>query len=423
MQTDVMKPGSGKLLSGGGIAVLVVWAVLFLLPFSRLQEAPVAIMFFTAFWLFFKKKIDLKSSPYRYYTLAFLCIWLPMVLSLPDAVNFERSMKTTLGFVRFYFMGLFVIWALKDNEHRNLFIKLTGFLALFWAVDAVFQFMTGVNFLGFEMRGSGSRLTGIFKGDYTLGLHLTLISIFAVSLFFNPYDMKHRNRLLLALAAMCLIGFVVIAGGSRNSWLMFSIIFGIFWITVFIRGAGLVKVLLLAFAVLSVAGSLVMYEQSSVVKNRVDKTIKIFSDNKKTDLTTRMKLWEVAAEMFKQNPLNGVGARGYRYSYKNFSASGDKWLKKGVTPTHPHQVMMEIASDTGAIGILGYLVFLGVLLHWWGRKVKEYIYSFPAMLVLVVVVSPFNSHWALYSSAWGLLFFFFVALYFAFSFSSSERGS
>ncbi len=78
MQTDVMKPGSGKLLSGGGIAVLVVWAVLFLLPFSRLQEAPVAIMFFTAFWLFFKKKIDLKSSPYRYYTLAFLCIWQPI---------------------------------------------------------------------------------------------------------------------------------------------------------------------------------------------------------------------------------------------------------------------------------------------------------------------------------------------------------
>src|SRR5690606_37426065 len=79
---------------------------------------------------------------------------------------------------------------------------------------------------------------------------------------------------------------------------------------------------------------------------------------------------------------------------------------------HAHQIVLEILSETGFLGLLCWLA--GAALAWraWryaGDAAREH--ARPAMLALVVTVFPFNTHLAFYSTFWGGLTLLLAALY------------
>ena len=79
---------------------------------------------------------------------------------------------------------------------------------------------------------------------------------------------------------------------------------------------------------------------------------------------------------------------------------------------HAHQIVLEILSETGAIGLLLWLA--GAALAWraWRYATPEARdRARPAMLALGVTVFPFNTHLAFYSTFWGGLTLLLAALY------------
>ena len=70
----------------------------------------------------------------------------------------------------------------------------------------------------------------------------------------------------------------------------------------------------------------------------------------------RIEVWKEASRIFKENPINGVG-------YNNFpKAQGVGIYKYNKKYYHPHNTILKFASETGILGLLGYLLLNGVLI-------------------------------------------------------------
>jgi len=156
----------------------------------------------------------------------------------------------------------------------------------------------------------------------------------------------------------------------------------------------------------------------------MDTTLQIFKgDEKSIDraVSLRLPIWKTALSMIEAHPINGVGARAFRYAYSKYAGEEDIWLQIGVADNknkkgayHSHQMQLEVLSETGAIGGVLFLTAMGSLIWYW-RSRSEYqkLLMLPYALGLAALFFPLNTHYALYSSAWAQVIYWFVPLYFA----------
>jgi O-antigen ligase len=130
-------------------------------------------------------------------------------------------------------------------------------------------------------------------------------------------------------------------------------------------------------------------------------------------LSGRTRIWGAAWCMARSHPVNGVGARGFREAFPACDPAPGERAAWGTGPAlHAHQVMLEILSETGVLGLLCWLA--GVALAWRAWRYADDTarsHARPALLALAVTVFPFNTHLAFYSTFWGGLTLLLAALY------------
>ena len=81
------------------------------------------------------------------------------------------------------------------------------------------------------------------------------------------------------------------------------------------------------------------------------KSLKVFSNHHEGHLI-------VAKNLFKENPIFGVGPKGFRH----FCRSVDYDPKEGICSTHPHNILAQTISEIGLIGLFFYLAFVTFLI-------------------------------------------------------------
>jgi O-antigen ligase len=155
---------------------------------------------------------------------------------------------------------------------------------------------------------------------------------------------------------------------------------------------------------------------SPQVRERVERTTQALAANERgvdMALSGRTRIWSAAVCMVRGHPFNGVGARGFRDAFPACDPQPGTLAAWGEGPAlHAHQLLLEVASETGAFGLLLWLA--GGALAWraWryaDAEAREH--ARPAMLALAVTVFPFNTHLAFYSTFWGGLTLMLAALY------------
>ena len=174
-----------------------------------------------------------------------------------------------------------------------------------------------------------------------------------------------------------------------------------------------------AIGVLLVVGLSIVFSDTAgktgqVVGERVAQITPMFSGDKAAidgALAYRLSLWETGANMLSANWLNGIGPRGYRYVYFEFASEDDHFVRgvrKG-TPTHPHLILLEIAVETGLIGVIGYLTFLVLYLRKLARLSRRQLaVVFPPALAVLVAVFPTNVHHSFYGNFSGAVLFWLL---------------
>lgn len=390
----------------------LIVAFVFVMPLGKGFEVPLILMAFGGIALVLKNGRALWLHPsVRWLLLLFACIWLPLVIALPDAVYFERAARTALTFVRFPLAGVFALYALRDESVRHkLFIAIAVVLS-FWVADAVLQAATGRNVFGFPP--VNDRISGLFYPRLTLGLVLAT---------FAPIYFEVIRRLAARSSSwywLMLIPYsaVILMAGSRTSWGMFAAGMVGFAVYLYFRapqrhlGRAILIFLLCAAAI---APLVTTY---SPLQKKLHTTAGLFSGNyEKANTATgiRFPIWKTGMRIAKDHWFNGIGARGFRYIYPQYAAPDDFYMKINPAsgPNHPHLIILEVLVETGVIGLLGFMAFMILMLRrMWHEMRAGNTYAVPLGLSVLVAVLPINAGIAFYGSILSALVWWLLAIY------------
>ena len=336
-------------------------------------------------------------------TALFFCYWLPEAFSAIDAEDTARAWREVLLDLRYLpFLWLVAMAVATARGRRIVFLGL-GLIAGAWALDAAVQAVTGFSLGG---ANSSDRLSGIFgAGNLKLGLVLATLSPFALEAAARRF---HASGWF---AAAMLLGSVILLAGSRASWLVFALVLlGSGW-----RRLGWKRLAVSLLGGLAMASVLAL-AFSTQFESRIERSLAVFSGDRAgldQALSGRLSIWHAAAGMIAEHPVNGVGVRGFREAYARYAAPDDFWLAHGQQGAlHAHQVVFEVLSETGAVGLLLWL--MGAALAWrawrWSLPAARRRAAVPA-LALAVTAFPFNTSLAFYSTFWGGAFLLLLALF------------
>jgi O-antigen ligase len=333
----------------------------------------------------------------------FCAYWMPEFVSAFDAVNRAHTFAQTAEDLRYLpFLWLVGIAVATARGRRIVFIGL-GVIVSLWALDGAVQAATGWSLGG---PNTSDRLSGIFgAGNLKLGLVLATLSPFALDAAARRF---HASGWL---AMAMLLGTVILLAGSRASWLVFALVLlGSGW-----HRLGWKRLAVSLVGGLAIAAALAM-AFSPQFGSRIERSLAVLSGDRAgldEALSGRMSIWHAAAGMIKDHPLNGVGVRGFRDAYPQYAAADDFWLAHGQQGAlHAHQIVLEVLAETGAIGLLLWL--MGAALAW-----RAWRWALPAArrravvpgLALAVTAFPLNTSLAFYSTFCGGAFLLLLALF------------
>jgi O-antigen ligase len=368
-------------------------------------------------------KQRLLSSPaWALTSILFLGYWLPQAFSAFDAIDPGTAWRKAAAGLRYLpFMWLVAI-AVATPQRRALTLGGLALITGLWTVDALAQAIVGTSPLFWSMdqlkwafSGHGlcapeemalvDRLSGVL-GPCNLKFGQVLASLSPFLLFAASRRAGILGWSLVAAA----VGVVLVLAGSRAAWLTYALVL-VFsgWRLIGVRG-------LLACLAVGAVAAVVLTVSVPQVGDRVARTAMAWegeSDGVNQALSGRAQIWSAATCMIEAHPINGVGARGFRDAYPGCNpdpAAQEVW---GAGPAlHAHQILLEILSETGILGLLLWLAAVAQAWRAWrfappGARER----ARPAMLALAVTVFPLNTHLAFYSTFWGGLTLLLAALY------------
>jgi len=268
----------------------------------------------------------------------------------------------------------------------------------FWAIDALIQFFTGSNLLGYPYAQKG-QLAGMFHPKIRLGHAIAVMLPFYLD-FVRQHGQRYRGSWLL----LALMFAVLLLSGKRVAWMMAAVgcTLYFFYFCVYHRPARLRRLLLPGLVILCFSAALVW--QHEPLKRRINTGLLLFSGNyEQMNLATsrRLPLWETAIVMFRDNPINGVGPRGYRIAFADYADENGFWMQDGRNGSpHPHQALLEIAAETGLFGLLGFVIFWAYLGFLALSRLPRHHGSAPWLICAGLAWLPLNAHMAFYGSYW-----------------------
>jgi O-antigen ligase len=400
----------------------LAFAFIALLPFGRLAELPLSA--FAISLAFLARSADHRQrirSAARFALPLFLCYWVPMVVSGFDSMDPLKSWTQSAAALRYLAAALALSVLLAQPSARERVLRWTAWLLLFWAVDAFVQLFFGRDLFGIAMHPD--RLNALFVKKYQFfGPTLAMLS---------PLVLEHARRnwrpWAWAAAFALILGAVMIAG-MRAGWLTMGLVLATYMALMLKRENRELRQTMLtipALAVIVLAGS---YFASPLFQERLDVTRALTAGSGLAldeSSAERIPIFQAAVRMYRAHPVNGVGVRAFPAAYMVYAGPDDVHIRKSggeSGATHAHNVLLEVMSDTGSIGLLGLLAALLFLYrHRAGTTPAERRDAFPFALAVFLVLFPLNSHFAIYGTYTSSLLWFLLGLWGAALRSSSAE--
>ena len=393
------------------VASGLLLAFVALLPAEPFYNVPLIALAILGTIRLTSRRTRLGSPENRFLSIAFLCVWLPMLASLPDAVNLVESIRKSASHCLYFLAGIYVVGSYRRFQELDWVMKGTSAVCIFWALDALWQFQTGVDWFGIPYE-DGERLTGPF---YTgrIGYLLASFAPFAFESVRRSWRHWWWSPVLLVPYLM-----TIVLAGSRTSWVALAIatagylLFVVRWSDrPTTRGrrwkpggiAAVLAAMVLTGLLSAHAWHGGMERIWNTVEPRVESLAGLWSGDREQferAVTWRLSIWMTAMNMWSNHWLNGVGPRGFHYAYGEYSPETDYYLLHGDShgaATTPHLQLLEIAAETGVIGLVGYLT-LAVTFFARLRSLERDAFrsAYPYALTLIVALFPFSGHMGFY---------------------------
>ncbi|MEM6302055.1 MAG: O-antigen ligase family protein [Pseudomonadota bacterium] len=389
-----------------------------LMPFGRMVEIPLLAL---SIWglVCLLRGIRVKEVrvpvPLGLFAVFFIA---PMLIALPDAVLLEKSLVTTIGSLRFPLFVFAVLWmahAATDPQRYidkscTLLGAVVALLLLIWCLDGTLQAVSGQNLLGYG-RGEGY-INGLFGEDDNIKLGITVALLMPMGLVF----LEGRQQLGAAFLLLLLTLGIVLLSGKRGAWIVAAVELLVLS-TFFVKTQRLNGKHLSLGAVVLLVMSTLVFLNSDWVNQRSASIARAATDPSYAALNEasgkRLPIWTTAVAIAKDNWVNGVGPRGFRFAYPTYAQEGDKWSAPagaagGSRASHAHQLLLDLAAETGSFGVVSYLATLYLLIRLWLRAdASQRRLALPFAASLSGMLFPLNTHPGWYSS-WSASFYWLL---------------
>ena len=320
----------------------------------------------------------------------FACIAVPGLISLLFSVNLDRSISAVFRFAA-YALAAWVVLSVRIEEgDAKRIMSFLGILLVAWAVDGFVQLLTGVSLLGdplVELGEEGAIVTGSLQLGY--GATLAILSPFFLE------ALRRAGGMGVGILSLPVYAAIVMSGHQSSAVLALIGLAG--WTMLALRNKEVgAKRQVTGFVISAIIG-LLLGVYLSVVTGQVSTLAG--APARYQSFLFQSQLWELSGQAFKDYWLTGVGMRGFG----TYALATDASTIPGLAETwHSHLTVLEVMSETGLVGLIGY----GLLLRWlWGYVQDKRMHVAVAGLTALLAVFPLGTAVGMYSYIGGNLIF------------------
>ena len=302
-------------------------------------------------------------------------------IGLNALIQIDDNLKfSSLFHFRYILLSLSIVFFLKYFENANIWL-IKNILYIFFFItsiiifDAFYQYLLGNNLLGYEIHKN--RISGVFGEELVLGSFLMkILPILTWLLFYSNFDLKKNKKNLIIF-----FSFYIICIFLTTERTAFGLAIIYFVLIIFFVGP-LRKIFLIPLPILLIFIVIISYFEIGKIDATSRVFIKTFNqftnqyfiknhDKKGISVNPELKVnnikenilifskdhtghYKLAFKLFKDKPIFGVGPKGFRHYCRGVNYNPEI----GICSTHPHNYLVQIASETGLIGLSFYSFFL-----------------------------------------------------------------
>lgn len=339
----------------------------------------------------------------RWFQVAML-VWLWLFVSSITAMDRGAAFGRALWWFRFPVYAAALAYWLLDRGRLRRIVAFDALVMGVVALDAIYQYFTGVDLFGFEKQGY--RLTGPMH-RLAVGILLTKLGWIAGLPIARWGFERGDTRVKVAVAAWLLaVTTAVVLSGERMA-LVLMILGAFIAASTLDTKARKAAIAVLLVAILAIA--LALAGKGDLYERYVRQTQESI-----TDLWASVygQLWRNALVIAEHHPVTGVGPKNFRIAcHDDTIAIGAENL--GRCGTHPHNLYLEWLVETGVVGLIGFLVLLGL----WLRRIylhrrlsKDWWLTSGAAVSVLLQVWPLGPTGSLFNNWNGSMFWFALGI-------------
>ena len=286
-------------------------------------------------------------------------------------INYNlNSIKISLFYIRFGIFVLAIQYILVKNPNVLKYMSYCFFIVLIiLTIDGFKEYFTGSNVFN-SPKFHPFRVSSFFGEELILGSFISrLLPIFFAITLFYYFQNKINLKIFSLIVVFILAEVLIFLSGERSS--LFYINLSTLFILLMVQKGFLIRLsmFLTALIIILIIGVI----NPTAKKRIIDKTIDEFQvkidDKKKANnkyyIFTKVhtEQYNSAYKMFINNKVFGVGVKGF----KNNCNKGEYKILKKYCSTHPHNIYIQILSETGIIGFI-YIFFTFIILLFFFNK-------------------------------------------------------
>lgn len=368
--------------------LLIILLPIFLITGPLLSDLSLIIIDFIFLYYLFKNKDYSYVNNFYFKLLIIFNIYISARSIFAEDILF--SIKSSFTYFRFVvFIFALNYFFSKDKKLIDIFSKIFILTLIILCVDALVQYIFGVNTLGFKIQNP-DKINGLFGDEAVLGSYLVRFFPLLIALFLFKFELKKNKFIFIGL--IFLLSSLIFISGSRSSLLLlilfllfvflllkeirkellFTFISSVILISVLIQISPKIKRSFYASLINPIATILsidnIVYDNPEDVNKLNFKNVikKIFSDNKKElkkhhfpktiNIFTPVydAHYRTAYKIFQKNKIFGVGNKMYR----KLCSKEEYYINKFSCTTHPHNFYLQVLVENGLVGFVFIMLIL-----------------------------------------------------------------
>lgn len=289
-------------------------------------------------------KVDLARTPLNLPILLFAATLVIAVILSPFRMHSLSALKEEWLLLIFFLVVNNVKQEAEVEKLLTILVTMSASVGLY----AIWQHYSGMDLYRNELlepRGGVFISLGFFSHHLTLGGYLMLVFLLAAVLAFHAR--RAGVRRIIDICAPIVLGLSLVFSYARSAWLGAAagvLAFGL------LRGGKFILLLMAGVVVLA----LLIYAIEPTTWDRLTE----MNLSKDRPESTRIRLWQTSIRMIKDSPVWGVGLGGWGVLFHEYKVEGVY-----DATCHPHNDFLNVAVNTGLIGLLAYVSIWIIFLY------------------------------------------------------------